>query len=382
MATDTENAPPMRRRIRLLDRKEQLEFRRLSRQLLDNGMTEEELASELEYAGVGGLRSVLDTGRTTLNRLEKLRTVAEQALPHLLAIHNAEKAAMHEARTEEMLRRFEKSVKEANGAGAASPILDLPSTEELIPAKTRKARSANSPRASRGRKMGPKLSPVDHARFRTTVDAIREADPRFKPWSAIGKALGMTTGTGAVHAYNTGTSERSLRLVRSARRLIDTYGTAVYDALHEGVAPEKLKAHLAARPAAPAVGGSAEPAPAAAAHTGEAPAPESPPGTAAPTSSASAPQMPAAESPSADTATSGAEAATPAAAAGRRVDFTDLVVLSREAEAHIGRLWEVADFFDRMGTTATLPGPIRALARGTQEQVLAAIMLWDPDAPA
>jgi hypothetical protein len=314
------------RRLKSLDRAGQQEFKRLAHQLLKGGMTEDELAEKLGYSSVAGLRTAVDSGRATTERLSSLRQTADDHLPHLIAQKNADLAKAAEARTEEMMRRLE-----AKMAGAKEGLVPPPAPKEPVQGR----------RSHFGRKMGAKLTQRQHLAFRKDIDKLRQADAGMKTWSNLGYALGLRSGTAAKLAYDNGSTERCQKNLRSYIQLYATHGDSVLAALRNGLEIERASAHFKKIPAQPPTVQAPPASP------GVAPAPE-------PASASEPPKL----------------------------EFAHLATFADSLETEIQNLWRMASFFERAAGEAKLPRHIRLMAQQAQAQIHRTIGLWVPDVEA
>jgi hypothetical protein len=305
------------RRLRIVDAGEQREFKRLSGELLDGVMTEDQLRDELGYAAVEGLRHALESGRVTTDQFEKLRQI------HALHLPGREPAPEPEPEPEPERRPRRAAARRT----------------------TKKQMKQRSPRKTF-------LDRQQHAQLREHFEHLWAVDRRFRNWALLAKATGLASGQAAKRAYEVNSSLATLHSMELFRRLFAGYGSRAADALQKGVPLEELQAHLSGIGAA-SEGGEADAA-----------EPEPAGGPVRRRSREARSPDPAADQAAAARAAVLARSAIPAEPP--PVGGADLVGIAAAIDAEVARLREMIRFFDGVGATGPLPRPIREAARQTR----------------
>lgn len=344
------------RRLRLSTPVEQQEFVRLGRQLIDGGMTVEDIQRELGYEELEAVRTALSTGRVTTARLEKLRELIQQRMPDIVERKTAAHARQGEERLQRTLERFRQETAAAERDGADGATSEAAPSVPTAPAGRPAARAAAAlgPAAARRRRSDagrPKeyLTPKQHTRLKEQIEHLWAVDKRFKNWSLLAKVGGLKSGQAMKRAYEVGSSVGTLSNVETFARLHAGFGSRATRALQRGVPIEELQAFLTS-------GGAdgAEPeveAPRAAGGRGRRRRASGP----VPSSAAGLPETP----PS--------------------IDFASIIELGQAIDTEVKRMWLMSRFFEGLSEYAALPRFVRANARATRDKLREAIAIIAPE---
>jgi hypothetical protein len=265
-AHDSDNILAELKRIRVCTPEEQAEFGRIGRLLLDNGFSEENLQVALGYESVDAVRKALETGRITTTRLDRLREVAREKLPaSLLKASNghpaapappnsgqpAAEAAVPAPATTDSTVSFGSGSTEAK---EASPLIFAPPPMPQV--TVARPAAVVDPRAG----IKDYLSKAQHQRLRDDVERLWASDPRFRNWTLLARAGGLSSGQAMKRAYEVGSSRATLASLETFSRLHAGFGSKATIALMEGVQVSELREYLRTRAAEVATESSQNPA--------------------------------------------------------------------------------------------------------------------------
>jgi hypothetical protein len=204
-----ERVPPAARRLMACSPQEQQEFARVSRQLLRTGIGEDELRRALGYETLYRLRLAIENGRITPMRLERLRQLAA-------------------------------------GVFGGQPPEDRAGPPEGEPAgRTNPADGRNGRASVRPEGMErDRLSRSQHRRLRDHVEHLWALDKRFRNWSLLARAGGLSSGQAMKRAYEVGSTLHTLQTVELFCRLHAAFGSRATAALADNVAVDGIKERL------------------------------------------------------------------------------------------------------------------------------------------
>jgi hypothetical protein len=222
------------RRIRVCTPEEQLEFGRIGRALLEGGISEDDLQKALGLESVEGVRKAIDTGRVTTTRLDRLKELARERLPAALKAKNG---------------HHQQPLATDGGVTASSaPGQEAPAQSAEAPAASAQAQpSVAATRDAAAAK--DYLSRAQHQRLRDDVERLWATDSRFRNWSLLARAGGLSSGQAMKRAYEVGSSRATLVNLETFSRLHAGFGSKATIALMEGVAVPELRDYLRNRAA-------------------------------------------------------------------------------------------------------------------------------------
>jgi hypothetical protein len=327
------------RRLRLTTLDEQHEFVRLAQQLLSSGTAEDELRTELGYDDVDAFRKAVENGRVTTERLDRLREFSRDRLPDMIHRKQIESERITEERMRRLRERFETTPALPPGGGSGE---GTPTPEVSAPGVTKKteAKAPREPKMGRRRKKRRKeyLEPQQHRRLREQIEHLWAVDKRFRNWSLLSKAAGLSSGQAVKRAYEVNSSAGTLRNIETFARLHAGFGSRATEALKAGVPVEQLQAHLTGeQDAGPGTGGSEK--------------------AARPEASVTMDQL--GETPPS-------------------VDFASMIELGEAIDREVKRLWLLSRFFGDIAGRATLPRLVRDSAAQTRDHLDRAIATFAP----
>jgi hypothetical protein len=263
--------------------------------------------------------------------------VAVPELRDYLRNRAAESASETQASSEEVNEASESADEPEAAEAIAADAGDASSDAPGAPVRTRRPRG-------RGRKK-QHLSSAQHQRLRKEVEALWERDARLRNWSLLARAGGLRSGFAMKRAYDVNSSVTTARSLSRFGRILDRFGRAAVDALHEGVHIDSLEAHLT---------------------------------TAMPERAAATAGMRGRRGSGEGGRAAGSAGAahTPASTA---VDFTSMLELGQAIDAEMVRLAQSAEFFDGVANRASLPRIVRQSAARARDLLRSSIGLFAGD---
>jgi hypothetical protein len=249
---DSDNIFAELKRIRVCTPEEQAEFGRIGRLLLDNGFSEENLQVALGYENVDAVRKALDTGRITTTRLDRLREVAREKLPAALlkAATNGHPTGAAPTNGGHPAAETSVSTPAATVETSGSPESRESAPISFAPPPVAHVTVAR-PAAAIDPRAGIKdyLSKAQHQRLRDDVERLWSSDPRFRNWTLLARAGGLSSGQAMKRAYEVGSSRATLASLETFSRLHAGFGSKATIALMEGVQVSELREYLRSRAA-------------------------------------------------------------------------------------------------------------------------------------
>jgi hypothetical protein len=222
------------KRIRVCTPEEQLEFGRIGRALLEGGISEDDIQKALGLESVEGVRKAIETGRVTTTRLDRLKELARDRLPAALKAKNG---------------HHQPPIASDGGVTAASaPDQEAPTPTADAPAAAPQAQPSVAP-ARDAAAAKDYLSRAQHQRLRDDVERLWATDSRFRNWSLLARAGGLSSGQAMKRAYEVGSSRATLVNLETFSRLHAGFGSKATIALMEGVAVPELRDYLRNRAA-------------------------------------------------------------------------------------------------------------------------------------
>jgi hypothetical protein len=228
---DSEGLLAELKRIRVCTPEEQQEFGRLGRLLVEGGISEEVIQSALGLESVEDVRKAIETGRVTTTRLDRLKELARERLPTALKALKA---------VEEPAANVDGSAPPATSAGTGVVTLSERSTEQ--PHGEQRAPATQPARDAAASK--DYLSRAQHQRLRDDVERLWATDSRFRNWTLLARAGGLSSGQAMKRAYEVGSSRATLVNLETFSRLHAGFGSKATIALMEGVAVPELRDYL------------------------------------------------------------------------------------------------------------------------------------------
>jgi hypothetical protein len=229
---DSEGLLAELKRIRVCTPEEQLEFGRVGRHLLEGGISEQDIQAALGLESVEDVRKAIETGRVTTMRLDRLKELARERLPSALKARNGHTASDGAVTTAPPAREASPAAQDASS--------EAPRREAAPPA------SAAARDAAAGKDY---LSRAQHQRLRDDVERLWATDSRFRNWSLLARAGGLSSGQAMKRAYEVGSSRATLVNLETFSRLHAGFGSKATIALMEGVAVPELRDYLRSRAA-------------------------------------------------------------------------------------------------------------------------------------
>jgi hypothetical protein len=237
---DPESLVAELRRIRVCTPEEQQEFSELGKRLLENGLGEEELQTALGLESVESLRRGIENGRVTTTRLDRIRTLAKQRLgityqaPAPAAAPERERAAAEVQSPD--------AATDAKPSPSAASHSDIPHIRP--PLEVHRAADPDGARKEY-------LTKAQHRRLRDHIERLWAVDARFRNWSLLARAGGLSSGQAMKRAYEVGSSVSTLHSLETFCRLHAGFGSKATLALNEGVELGALREYLKARAETP-----------------------------------------------------------------------------------------------------------------------------------
>lgn len=279
-------------------------------------------------------RARIDVERLRELTQERSQQAEASALPDILQQKQEELTRQREERMRRLREKFEShSEPQAHDTIDSSRIDDV---AERPP-------QAAKPERSMVKRRKEYLEPKQHARLRDQIEHLWAVDKRFRNWSLLARAAGLSSGQAVKRAYEVNSSMATLRNIDTFARLHAGFGSRATRALKTGVPVSELQGFLtgasAAGDAAGAVAG------AVAGARGRAP-----------------------RTPAVTMETLGETPPT--------VDFAGLVELGHAVDTEVKRLWLVAKFFEDVARKAELPRTVRDSAARARRYLLEAVDLF------
>ncbi|MEX1183875.1 MAG: hypothetical protein WEF86_11635 [Gemmatimonadota bacterium] len=295
-------------------------------------------------------RARIDVERLRELTQERSQQAEASALPDILQQKQEELTRQREERMRRLREKFEShSEPQAHDTIDSSRIDDV---AERPP-------QAAKPERSMVKRRKEYLEPKQHARLRDQIEHLWAVDKRFRNWSLLARAAGLSSGQAVKRAYEVNSSMATLRNIDTFARLHAGFGSRATRALKTGVPVSELQGFLtgasAAGDAAGAVAGAVAGAGAGA-------------GAGAVAGAVAGARGRAPRTPAVTMETLGETPPT--------VDFAGLVELGHAVDTEVKRLWLVAKFFEDVARKAELPRTVRDSAARARRYLLEAVDLF------